>query len=131
VRNQSERSVPDSVPEVAGPIELVTENEFSILRLWEIDREPPPTADRYTFLIRNPLRLERQITVEIAHGLIVDIELKTTRRIRSGSTYWICCAERHLATYVWENDDYPPGDQLCVNRLNPEDVMSAIRWGMK
>ena len=129
MRNQSERSVPDSVPEVARPIELVTENEFSILRLWEIDREPPPTAGNYTFLVRNPLSLERQITVEIADALIVDIELKTTRRIRSGNTYWICCAERHLATYVWENDCSPPDQRLRVECLTPRDINLANRWG--
>jgi hypothetical protein len=120
--------MPDSVPAITRPIELVTENGFAILRLWEIDRMPPPKAGSYHFMVRNPPSLEREIIVEIADDLVVQIELKTRRRILPGSSYWICCAERHLATYLWENDDYPLGDRLCVNQLDPEDVMSAIRW---
>jgi len=107
----------------------MTENGFSIVRGWEIDQKPPPAAGNFTFIVRNTQSLERAITVEIAGEIVVDIELKTMRRIRPESTYWICCAERHLATYVWENDDYPPGDRLCVNSLIPEELMSAIGWG--
>jgi hypothetical protein len=129
VRNQSENLMPESSPADTRPIELVTENGFSIVRLSEINREALPSTGRYNFLVRNPPNLEREITVEIADELVVEIELKTRRRVLPGSTYWICCAERHLATYLWENDDYPPGDRLCVNQLDPEDVMSAIRWG--
>ena len=129
MRNQSEILEPESSPANTRPIELLTENGFSILRLWEINRESLPLAGRYNFLVRLPPNLEREITVEIADELAVEIELKTTGRVLPGSTYWICCAERHLATYLWESDDYPLGDRLCVSRLNPEDVMSAIRWG--
>ena len=119
----------ESSPANSRPIEFVTENGFSIMRLWEIDQEPPPRDGNYNFLVRNPEGLERENTVEIADELFVDIELRTRSRIRSSSTYWICCAERHLSIYLWENNDYPPGDRLCVKGLNPEDVMSAIRWG--
>jgi len=129
VSSQSESLMPESSLADARPIELVTENGFSILRLWEISREALLSAGRYTFMVRNTQSSEREITVEIADALVVEIELKTRGRILTGSTYWICCAERHLATYLWESDGYPPGDRLCVERLDPEDVMSAIRWG--
>lgn len=129
MRNQSEILEPESSPANTRPIELLTENGFSILRWWEINRESLPLAGRYNFMVRNPPNPEREITVEIADELAVEIELETTGRVLPGSTYWICCAERHLATYLWESDDYPLGDRLCVSQLNPEDVMSAIRWG--
>jgi hypothetical protein len=121
--------MPESSPAGTQPIELVTDNGFSILRLWEINREALPSIGEYDFLVRNPQSLERQIMVEILDELVADIEQRTRRRVQSGSTYWICCAERHLAIYLWENDGYPPGDRLCVNCLDAEDVMSAIRWG--
>jgi hypothetical protein len=120
--------MPESSPADTRPIELWIDNGFSIWRRWEINREPPPVSGQYNFLVRSPQNLEREVLVEIADDLNVIIDLKTERRIRSGSTFWICCAERHLSIYLWENDDYPPGDRLSVNQLNPEDVMSAIRW---
>ena len=120
--------MPDSVPATTRPIELVTENGFAILRRWEIDRKPAPVAESYQFIVRNSQSLEHEIAVEVADDLFVQIELKTRRGILPESSYWICCAERHLATYLWENDDYPPGDRLRISQLDPEDVMSAIRW---
>jgi hypothetical protein len=121
--------MPESSPADTRPIELVTENEFSIVRLWEINRDTLPSAGRCSFMVRNPQCLEREITVEIADQLILEIELKTRGRILPGNIYWICCAERHLATYLCESNGYPPSDRLCIDRLDPEDVMSAIRWG--
>ena len=115
-------------PANTRPIELVTENGFSILRVWEIDRVPPPLAGNYHFMVRNPQSLAREITVKIADDLVVQIELQTRRRILLCSSFWIYCAERHLATYLWENDAYPLGDRLCVSRLDPEDFALAIRW---
>ena len=129
MRARSENLMPESSPADTRPIELWTDNGFSIWRRWEINREPLPATGEYNFLVRNPQNLEREILVEIVDQLIVIIDLKTEGRIRPGSTFWICCAERHLSIYLWENDDYPPGDRLSVNQLNPEDVMSAIRWG--
>jgi hypothetical protein len=121
--------MPDSSPANTRPIELVTENGFSILRPWEIDRVPPPSTGLYDFIVRNPWSLEREITVEITNDAVIQIEKQTMGRILLHSSFWICCAERHLATYVWENDDYPPGDRLRVKQLDPEDCLLAIRWG--
>jgi hypothetical protein len=129
VNAQLQNSLPDSVPAEAHPVELVTENGFSILRPWEIDRMPPPRDGNYPFLVRSPQSLERLVAVEIADDAVVQIELQTRLRILLSNSFWICCAERHLATYVYENDDYPPGDRLRVEQLGAEECMSAIRWG--
>jgi len=120
--------IPDSVAANTRAIELVTENGFSILRLWEIDEGRPPIAGDYPFLVRNPQCVERPVAVEIIDPLIVQIELSTRGRIRQGNSFWICCAERHLAIYVWEHDDYPEGDKLRVNQLDPDDLITSIRW---
>jgi hypothetical protein len=121
--------MPDSSPANTRPIELVTENGFSIVRLWEIDREPLAPVGNYHFMVRSPESLEREIAVAITDDLVVQIELHSRRRILPGSSFWICCAERHLAIYLWENDGYPTGDRLLVNQLDPEDLMMALRWG--
>ena len=125
---QLQNSLPESSPAEPRPTELLTENGFSISRLWEINRVPPPSNGNYAFNVRDPQSLERVVAVEIADEVVMQIELQTSLRILLSSSFWICCAERHLATYVWENDDYPPGDRLRVEQLSAEECMSAIRW---
>lgn len=120
--------IPDSIAADTQPIELLTENGFSILRLWEIEGSPPPNAGSYPFLVRNPQRVERKIVVEMTNAVVMRIELFTRGRIQQNSSFWLCCSERHLAIYIWENDDYPPDDKLRVNQLDPDDLMTAIRW---
>ena len=123
--------MPDSFPENTLPIELITENGFSILRVWEIDQLPPPMAGNYHFMVRNPQGLDREITVEFAAEVVLQIELRTRGRVLPGSSFWISCAERHLAIYLWENNDYPRSDKLWIKELDPEDCMTAIRWQTK
>jgi len=129
VNAQLQNSLPEGSPAETRPIELQTENGFAISRLWEINRVPPPSDGTYPFLVRSPQNLERIVAVEIADDAVVQIELQTRLRILLSSSFWICCAERHLATYVHENDDFPPGDRLRVEQLSAEECMSAIRWG--
>lgn len=118
----------ESLPATAPAIEFVTENGFSILRPWERDREPPPRGGKYHFLVRDPQNFEREIAVEIADKLVLQIELQTGGRIQLCSTFWICCAERRLANYLWEENGFPGGDRLCIDQLDPVDLMSAIHW---
>ena len=120
--------MPDSFAANTRPIEVVTENGFSILRLWEIDRVPPPLSGSYHFIVRNSQGVERETIVEIADQVIVQVEVSTRERIRLGSSFWICCAERHLAIFVWTTDDFPQGDKLSVSQLDPVDLITAIFW---
>jgi len=110
------------------PIELLTENGVIILRPWEIDGVPPPISGTYHFRVCNPQNVERDIIVEVADAIVARIAIQTGGRILLQSSFWICCAERHLANYVWEIGDYPVNDKLRVEQLDPEDIMSALRW---
>jgi len=127
----SERLEPDDSPAGSRPIELVTENGFSILRPWEIDGTPLPAAGKYCFQVRKPNspERERQIAVELAENIIMEIERYSRGRIALSSSFWIACAERHLAAYLWKHDDYPPDEKLTIDRLTPEDFDQAGRWG--
>ena len=125
---KSQSPIPDSVTENAPPIELVTENEFSIVRRWEIGGLPPPIAGSYDFMVRNPQNIERKVTVEITDAIVMQVELFTRGRVQQSNSFWMCCAERHLAIYILENDDYPENDKLRITRLDPDDVITAIRW---
>ena len=128
---QSERLEPDNSPAGTRPIELVTENGFSIFRPWEIDGTPPPVTGKYCFQVRksNSPEPERQISVDLAEDITSQIASYTRGRIALSSRFWIACAERHLAAYLWKHDDYPPDGKLTVDRLTSEDFDQAGRWG--
>jgi hypothetical protein len=118
----------DSSPDENRPIELITENGFSILRSWEVEHVAPPTDGQYPFLVRAPTDREREIIVEVPGGVVLQITVRTRGRIHLEGTFWIYAAERHLANYLWEKNVYPPGDKLRVEDLDPEDCLLALRW---
>jgi len=111
------------------PIELQTENGFSIVRRWEIEQKPAPTDGVYPFIVRNPQNEEREIVVAIAHDVVAQTQFRTRGRIQPGSTFWICCAERRLANHLWKHDGFPNDNRLQIEELEREDVMLALRWG--
>lgn len=113
----------------ARPIEFLTENGFAIVRRWEADGSPAPTNGNFCFLVRDPEDTEYQVTVKIASQLIKETEFSTRGRIQRSSSFWICCAERHLADYVEEREHVPDNNKLNLETLNCEAVMLAFRWG--
>ena len=117
--------------EAAGrrPIELITENGFSIIREADIGAADVPPPGTYTFLVGTPNDYELEITVELDQGFRNEVRRLSGGRLSRESSYWICCAERHLATYLWDEDDCPPNAALKVGELTPEDVNLAHRWG--
>lgn len=125
---QSERVVPDANESNVRPIEFITENGFGIFRSWEIYGNEPPRRGPYNFLVECPDRSRRNILVEIADELAVQIEIHTCGRITLSNTFWICCAEQHLATYIWECDCCPADGKLRVEELSPDDLNLSIRW---
>jgi len=110
------------------PIELITENGFSIVRATEFDGRRPLPAGKYEFVVCDAHGHQLEITVEIIGKVFVEIALRSRGRISSESSYWICCAERHLAEYLGENDSYPPHRRLRVECLTARDVNLANRW---
>jgi hypothetical protein len=124
----SQRSMLDSSPDENRPIQLITENGFSILRSWEVERVAPPANGQYPFLVRAPADSEREIIVEVTRNVVLQITVGTRGRIRLQSTFWIYAAERHLANYLWEKNVCPPGNKLRVEDLDPEDCLLALRW---
>jgi hypothetical protein len=111
------------------PIELITENGFSIVRASELEGATPSPAGKYQFVVADAQGNQMEITVEIDGKVVIEITLRSRGRIASQSSYWICCAERHLADYLWEEDSYPPDGKLTVAQLALEDVNLANRWG--
>jgi hypothetical protein len=119
----------DSAAARRRPIELITENGFSIVRTGESDATRRAPEGRYVFMVRDPEGSELEITVGIDQQAVNEITRRSRGRISSESSYWICCAERHLAEYLWKNDKYPPDVKLSVEQLTLDDLNLAIRWG--
>jgi hypothetical protein len=122
------RAIPNTSVAPRRPIEFLTENGFSIVRLSDIDRSIPVVGATHEFLVRDPHEYELHITVQISNDARAEIAGRSRGRISNESSYWISLAERRLATYLWENDDYPPDAKLEVDDLTLDDIDLARRW---
>ena len=114
---------------LARPVEFLTENGFAIVRHWEVDSSPAPKDGRFSFLVRDSEGAECEVVVEIAAELLRETAFRTCGRVPVSSSFWICCAERHLADYVSDHDTFPGGQELLVEALAPEEAILATRWG--
>ena len=119
----SERS-----PQVSSPIQYVTENGFSIIRLSEVDGLENDTARECRFLVRNERGWEREVTVHFEESLIAQIQSRRRSRLSETSILWLICAEQCLATYLWENDKYPDGGELNISELSVDALLLATHW---
>jgi hypothetical protein len=123
------RVTPNTSAEPTRPVEFLTENGFSITRFCDIDNSIPAEVATHQFLVRDPYGYELQIEVDIAKSALDQIIARSRGCISQNSSYWIACAERHLAAYLWNEDDYPPAAKLTVDQLTPDDLGLAVRWG--
>jgi hypothetical protein len=110
------------------PIEVFTENGFSIVRANELQGRSVATSGQYLFVVTDSNFEELEINVEIDVAAVSDIFRASKGRITSDSSYWIACAERHLADYLGEHDGCPSGATLRVEMLTPCDLDLVHRW---
>lgn len=122
---------PDCLANKPSPIQYVSENGFSIIRLCDIDESITAEGTKHFFVVRDPHGYELAITVDVSDSAVAEIISRSGGRLSLNSSYWICCAERHLADYLWENDDYPPEAKLEVEVLTLNDLNLARRWESK
>jgi hypothetical protein len=116
------RPRPAAVPPLERPrIEALTMNGFHIIRL--STAEP----DERRFLVKNPAGLEQEVGVDIDAEAVDMVERLTRRRLPFDSSFWTMCAERSLATYLW-NEGRIPSIRLTVTEVNRYDLDIAARW---
>ena len=128
MRAQTEQPLPHERTLDVRPIELQTENGFSIVRQWEAEQKPPPADGTFAFIVRNSNCEERRIIVAVADNLVSRTHFQTAGRPGLSVDYWVYCAERHLANHLWESDDFPPNDSIRIEELDREDLLAALRW---
>ena len=125
---QTEKAAPDTAQSMIASIELLTENGYSILRRSEIEGTPATYNQRHEFLVRSPDGFQRTVVVEIQMRLATQIQVHTLGRISFANSFWLYCAERHLADFLWERERVPDDGKLLVEQLTTHDLNLARRW---
>ena len=110
------------------PIEFMTENGYTIVRRSETEPWQSDSTEGCHFLVRDPNGHECAVTVAFNTEVILLIQKQKATPISSDSPFWADCAERHLATYLWQADNCPPDGWLVIDSLPPEDLMRAAAW---
>jgi hypothetical protein len=120
--------IPDILAKEVSPIQYVTENGFRIIRLCDVDRSVTATSSECRFLVFNERGWKREVTVAFEQSLIAQVQSRRRSRLLDSSTLWLVCAEQRLATYLWENGDYPEGGQLIIGELPADELLLATHW---
>ena len=119
---------PDRLANRTSPIQYVTENGFSIVRVCEVDGSVVDTPSECRFLVRNERGWEREVTVHFEESIVAKIQRRRRSRLPDSSVLWLVCAEKCLATYLWERDDYPVGGRLIISELRADELLVATHW---
>lgn len=124
----NEPATSDKTPARNPAIKLVTENGFTIERVCETEESTTDSAGECHFVVRGPNDEERRVIVafgEAAIGLVQ--RLQGSNPLSLISPFWLRFAELHLATYLWEKNDFPQGGRLTIDHLSDENLRLTIR----
>ena len=124
----SKQPRPERLPLAAAPIRYLTENGFSIVRLSEIDHSVIDTPAECRFLVQHEDVAECEMKVRFDKRLIASLRIRRRIPLSQTSMFWLVCAESCLATYLWENNEFPPHGQLILKELSPDEFMLALHW---
>ena len=124
----NQKYITDLYPARPEPIQYLTENGFRIVRRCDVDDSFPPDGIEHCFIVRDPDGYELDITVKFDTRAAAEVIERSRRRITFESSFWLSAAERHLAEYLWEHNDYPPDACLTISQLTLDDMDLATRW---
>lgn len=110
------------------PIQYLTENGFSIIRLCDVDGAIHNSPSDCGFLVARDEGRGREIHVAFGSQLVAELRGRRRFPLTDDSVFWLVCAESCLATYLWESDDFPSNDHLAIEQLSPEELMLALHW---
>ena len=108
-------------------VKVVTENGFVIERVCEREAGFSDSASECHFLVVAPSGEERRVVVTFGHEAVRLVQnLRSTRPISLTSPFWLRFAETHLATYLWQENEYPTAGRLKIDQLSGENLRQAI-----
>ncbi len=110
-------------------VEVVTENGFGIARVSELGLSARDSVGACNFIVGLASGGVRSVKVQFTEAAIALVqEERQTNALSNTSPFWLYCAERHLAAYLWENNGCPPDGRLIVDSLSVEELLMATRW---
>jgi hypothetical protein len=89
---------------------------------------PFPAAGAYRFLVVDPQGRESECLIEFDPTVRTRLQQARRQPFASGSNFWLVCAERTLANYLWEHDAYPPDGRLVIHHPCLDDFALATSW---
>ena len=125
ILNRESRISSKPVPR-SPTIKFVTENGFTIERTSERDELTTDSASECHFVVRGPDGEERRVTVVFGEAVTRLVQsLQRSSPLSLNSLFWVRRAERHLATYLWEKNDYPLEGRLTIGHLSEQNLRSS------
>lgn len=110
------------------PIEYVTDNGFSIVRLSELQPAMVNSKSECHFWLRQPNGEESAVSVEFVGGAVAQLQRQRHIPLPDTSDFWLTLAEQQLAIYVWKNNHSPAGGHLVIGQLSSDDLVLAAGW---
>jgi len=111
-------------------IEVITDNGFCITRACELKVSGSDSASECHFIVGISSAGIRSVIVKFTEAAIAmaQQQRQSLAPLSLTNSFWLHCAERHLAKYVWENNECPPDGLLTIDSLTPRDLLSASHW---
>lgn len=109
-------------------VELVTENGYSIVRSCEVCKASLDEPGRYKFVVSDSEEQAQEVIVEFDPAAVKLVQRCRRNPLAAYSAFWINCAERSLAAYLWEKDQCPPNGRLTLKEVCLSDLDVARRW---
>lgn len=109
-------------------VKVVTENGYSIVRACETNGASPDEAGMYRFIVSDSEEQACEVIVEFDTAAIALVQSCRREPLSSNSLFWINCAERSLAAYLWDKDKCPPQGRLTLQDVCLDDLDAARLW---
>src|SRR5712691_9157985 len=102
-------------------VEVVTENGFCITRACELKVSGSDSASECHFIVGISSAGIRSVRVRFTEAAIAmaQEQRRSLTPLSLTNSFWLHCAERHLAKYVLENSECPPDGLLTIDALSP------------
>ena len=110
-------------------VSVVTENGFTIVRTCDVDADAPSVPGKHCFVVQDDGGAEHEVTVEFSEEATALVQRRRRSPLPPENSFWLNCAERSLATYLFEKGQLPPDGKLIVDDVCLDDLEVARRWG--